>query len=316
MKHLSLAILASMAAHATANLVTNGSFEQPPIGTPFLTLPAGNPSLTGWTITGTSIDLATQVANPGYPARDGLQFVDLAGAPGPGKIEQSFATTVSQQYFYGWSGSSNGSSTQMEVFLNGPLLFTITTAPQGNWVDYGWTFTATTATTSIGFRSNNIGNQGALVDRVIVVPLPTIVGVLDLQDTFGTFAANRVIPYVVMQGTVTITSGSVTCPATLSPISIGVPTSATGPAQLIFNGSSFLQKTTNVTLGGLTVSVGTIACVNGDVDYSGEVDAADIDAVIADFGSTAVNDTDCDVSGEVDSDDIDIVVANFGLVDN
>ena len=57
--------------------------------------------------------------------------------------------------------------------------------------------------------------------------------------------------------------------------------------------------------------------VNGDVDESGEVDAADIDAVIAAFGNTNPPPTlvDVDGSGEVDAADIDLVIANFGATD-
>ena len=54
-----------------------------------------------------------------------------------------------------------------------------------------------------------------------------------------------------------------------------------------------------------------VTLLNGDPDGSGEVDAADIDLVIADFGSAEPL-TDMDGSGEVDAADIDIVIANFG----
>ena len=59
---------------------------------------------------------------------------------------------------------------------------------------------------------------------------------------------------------------------------------------------------------------------NGDPDYSGEVDAADIDLVIAHFGETPASsgwnaDIDVDGSDEVDAADIDIVIANFGSID-
>ncbi len=54
---------------------------------------------------------------------------------------------------------------------------------------------------------------------------------------------------------------------------------------------------------------------NGDSDGSGEVDAADIDVVIAAFGGTAIM-ADVDGSGEVDAADIDIVIANFGSTDD
>lgn len=58
--------------------------------------------------------------------------------------------------------------------------------------------------------------------------------------------------------------------------------------------------------------------INGDADGSGEVDAADIDRVIAHFGSTGVPPTDGDLdgSGEVDAADIDIAISNFGGTDN
>jgi len=60
--------------------------------------------------------------------------------------------------------------------------------------------------------------------------------------------------------------------------------------------------------------------VNGDVDGSGEVDAADIDEVIARFGvalGTSAYDlnADLDGSGEVDAADIDLCIANFGAAD-
>lgn len=57
----------------------------------------------------------------------------------------------------------------------------------------------------------------------------------------------------------------------------------------------------------------------GDCDGSGEIDAVDIDLVIADFGSVSGEpgfdgSTDVDGTGEVDAVDIDLVIANFGLV--
>ncbi len=55
--------------------------------------------------------------------------------------------------------------------------------------------------------------------------------------------------------------------------------------------------------------------VVGDVDGSGEIDAADIDVVIANFGVLG-GPADVDVSGEVDAADIDIVISNFGSSDN
>ncbi|MCC6686088.1 MAG: hypothetical protein IT205_03745 [Fimbriimonadaceae bacterium] len=60
---------------------------------------------------------------------------------------------------------------------------------------------------------------------------------------------------------------------------------------------------------------------NGDVDASNEVDAADIDEVIAHFGENTgggpyFRPADLDGSTEVDATDIDIAIAHFGDVEN
>ena len=69
-----------------------------------------------------------------------------------------------------------------------------------------------------------------------------------------------------------------------SQINIEVAASATGSARLIFDGSSFLRKSVAVTLTGSSQAIGTATMQSGDVDDSGEVDAVDIDLVIAGFG--------------------------------
>lgn len=55
--------------------------------------------------------------------------------------------------------------------------------------------------------------------------------------------------------------------------------------------------------------------IPGDVDGSGEIDAADIDEAIANFGSAAAT-SDVDGSGEVDAADIDLIIQNFGGMDD
>ncbi len=170
---ITLALMCS--AYASANLIVNGSFEDPPISTNFITVPAGNTTITGWTVLGSSVDLCNQNFLSGFPARDADQFVDLAGSPGPGRVEQSFATSIGTTYNVFFSGSSNGASSPLEVYLNGSLLYNITPPPQGTWTDYGFQFQAPSTTSSIGFASPVVGNQGALVDRVIIdaaVPEP------------------------------------------------------------------------------------------------------------------------------------------------
>jgi hypothetical protein len=149
----------------------------------------------------------------------------------------------------------------------------------------------------------------------LVAPPVNLTGNLNLLDT-GVFAFNRTISYVVKQGSATIGSGSVVASASSASFSIPVPSAATGAAIIQWDGSSFLLRKTNVNLTGANVALGSVNLQNGDVDNSGEVDAADIDAVIASFGSTANAPVDADVSGEVDAADIDLVIANFGEVND
>ena len=144
----------------------------------------------------------------------------------------------------------------------------------------------------------------------------TLSGNLILGDTAFSGASTRNIAYTVMQGTTTLASGSVTASASSSALSIDVPASATGAAELVLDGSSFLKRVVSINLTGSNQAIGNATMQNGDVDGTGEVDAADIDQVIAAFGNMGDNVEDVDVSDEVDAADIDIVIANFGGMDD
>ncbi len=170
---------------------------------------------------------------------------------------------------------------------------------------------------------------------------------ISLQDTDGAMALQRDINYVVKAGSDVVTSGvlnfdAVTTP-TLSTVAHGSPFAVTpnthfllpavGPngatdLTIELDGGPYLKRRVALTLPAPApvatspvIDLGTITLQNGDVDGSGEVDAADIDQVIADFGNTwpggaGSQNSDVDNSGEVDAADIDIVIANFGGTDD
>ena len=95
---------------------------------------------------------------------------------------------------------------------------------------------------------------------------------------------------------------------------VTVPAPGTGTYKLRLKSGAWLKKTVDLTIGTTDVGSVSFVLVNGDVDGSGEVDAADIDAVISAFGAlTGIE--DIDGSGEVDAVDIDIVIGNFGAID-
>lgn len=162
------------------------------------------------------------------------------------------------------------------------------------------------------------------IDDVEYIPAPAsqvISGQIGLSDT-GSFASGvtRRIRAEVRQGATLVAAHTFVASNPEPTFTIRVPQGLSGAATISFNGSSFLKRNRNVTLTGSNQSGVSTVLFNGDVDNSSEVDAADIDEVIASFGLTfpgpGNEDTDVDVSGEVDAADIDIVIANFGRVDD
>ncbi|MBL8059350.1 MAG: hypothetical protein JNK63_01395 [Chthonomonas sp.] len=91
------------------------------------------------------------------------------------------------------------------------------------------------------------------------------------------------------------------------------PSETSGNRTLVFQTRAGLRKAVNVTLQPTPVSGMVVNMLNGDVDLSGEVDAADIDLVIANFGGSNTQ-SDVDGTQEVDAADIDLVIAYFGSV--
>ncbi|MCC7103136.1 MAG: hypothetical protein IT206_08675 [Fimbriimonadaceae bacterium] len=158
----------------------------------------------------------------------------------------------------------------------------------------------------------------------IRVPGQNITGTVTLNDTVDAMALFRNVTIKLMQGNTELNSLFVTVnpnTATTSNFTVGAPASLTGPVTLVFDGSPYLKKNVTVNLSGSGADAGAVALQNGDVDNSTEVDAADIDQVITDFGQmwpggTGLASSDVDDSGEVDAADIDIVIANFGAMDD
>ena len=154
-----------------------------------------------------------------------------------------------------------------------------------------------------------------LVHGSVATSGQTLSGNLILGDTAFSGASTRNIAWSVMQGTTNLGSGTIVAgaPSTAMNLAVGA---GTGAAQLVLDGSSFLKRVVSINLTGSNQAIGNATMQNGDVDNSGEVDAADIDQVISAFGNMGDNVEDVDVSDEVDAADIDIVIANFGGMDD
>jgi choice-of-anchor C domain-containing protein len=174
------------AAPASANIVTNGSFEAtlayPHPGGSFATLSAGSTAIEGWTVTGHSVDWIYDYWVPS----DGSYSIDLNGL-GLGGLTAStlLSTSVGQVYrvSFDMAGNTDGLPqtktllVTVDSFL--PVSFTFDTAGKSRtnmgWVTNTFTFTATSTTTSLSFASGSGGPDpfyGAALDNVRVDPVP------------------------------------------------------------------------------------------------------------------------------------------------
>lgn len=164
---------------SSANIVTNGGFEQPQIATSFIFLTNGSTAMNGWTVqanSGQGVDHinATNLGNANW-AHSGTQAVDMAGSPGPGSIYQDLTTVNGQSYNVSFWLSSNGGpfTNSLSVEWGGANVGTFSSPGFGSWTQFTiGGLVATSSTTRLQFNGLFQGNQGALLDDVSVVPEP------------------------------------------------------------------------------------------------------------------------------------------------
>ncbi len=200
---LAVTLLASMPVAAAP--FTNGSFETAPVnsnGQGYTELFAINNSIPGWTVTVGSVDWIRGGWNPSQ----GLSSLDLSGRAS-GTIQQSFDTTSGQVYnvLFDMAGNPDGGvgTKQLSVSTDGilfaPFTFTVgvgnTTANMG-WQERGFSFTATSATTTLTFRSDENSPYGAALDNVrvsalTVIPEPATLAVFGGIALAGAFGYRR-----------------------------------------------------------------------------------------------------------------------------
>lgn len=216
----------------------------------------------------------------------------------------TFSFAVNTQY---WLVVRNGNNVAgMNWLASNPGLVPTGSATynQGLFTQNGTSFTGSASLNT--FEINGI-RQGANA---------RVNGTLVLGDVVSPMVSARTISYNLIKGTATLASGSIVATVPSTAFSISVPATQNGNVRIEFDGGPFLRRHVLTVLTGGNVNAGAANMVNGDVDGSGEIDAADIDLVIADFGATLSGDSDVDSSGEVDAADIDIVIARFGGVDD
>jgi len=170
-------MLAALPVGAEAAILVNGSFEQGPASVGrFVTYSSGSTAITGWTVTGGSVDLIGSYWN----SSDGARSLDMSGNS-PGTILQTLATTPGQRYRLSFDVSSNPDEpnlkTMQVVFGSAPALNVVSPPVRRplTWVTVSRVFTAASASTDLSFQSTFGGPWGVALDNVsvsAVVPEP------------------------------------------------------------------------------------------------------------------------------------------------
>ena len=181
--------LALIAPTAQAGTFTNGSFEDGALTNPFSTVLGGDPtSITGWTVTGQSIDYIGNY----WQAADGDRSLDLNGSDSSGMaqggIQQTFDTIANQTYkvLFSIAGNPDGapSTKVLSAIASGGIsqLFALDTTgfsrTNMGWREVSYLFTAASNSTTLSFASDIPGQFGPALDNVSVtataVPTPAL----------------------------------------------------------------------------------------------------------------------------------------------
>lgn len=175
---LTLGICAALSPASAAQLVVNGSFEQPAI--PYNTWIYSN-SVPGWTLgsgsKGNAIEIQDNAAGSpmtGY----GNQFVEL-DSNGTTVIYQDIPTTPGTQYQlqFVFSPRPGVPDNQLQINWGGATVDNLSVSGSGlfntAWQTHTYTVTATSTTTRLSFNNlNELSNTyGAYLDGVSVTPL-------------------------------------------------------------------------------------------------------------------------------------------------
>lgn len=237
--------------------------------------------------------------------------------PGPGNEIATYRWTApyaGNYHVFGKFGAGDGGAVDVYIYRNGSSLKSVNGATGDEPFDYGM---ALNPGDTIDFMVGNAGSfyydSTPLHATIVLESPPRVSGTLTLGDFVGQLGG-QALTVQVWDGTTLVETLTTSLDAGGA---FGInPTEPTGVRILKFRTRSGLYRSQLVTLGPTPVTGLAVNLQNGDVDNSGEVDAVDIDLVIAEFGSVTAVNPDVDGSNEVDAVDIDIVIANFGGVDD
>ena len=163
---------------SAAELIDNGSFENPGITNPCCTT-VPTATLADWTVVTGNVNIVngTFGSSNGNLAYDGKQYLDLIGEGGVGSLSQTFGTAIGQLYTLTFAYSHNlfgglqsASADYSVAGLNGSITHSTGSNANLDWRTVNVNFVATAANTTLKFvNTAGSANEGVFLDGVSVV---------------------------------------------------------------------------------------------------------------------------------------------------
>lgn len=177
-----LVLILFATSRSRADLILNGSFEDPSIAAQFATFNGGSTSIAGWTVVGSDVAiLKSTFAQSGitFNSQHGAQWLDLSGFSSNSTsngVSQDVATTVGQDYllsFYVGSAFDNAfffpATIDLSINDGARTSYSNPTAPTDHvdWKQFSVQFTATSSTTNLKFYNGSaVNNYSSGLDSV------------------------------------------------------------------------------------------------------------------------------------------------------
>ena len=158
----------ALASPAMAQIVQNGGFESPVIGSGYVQYDSPSSAITGWSVTGGSVDI---VRAPSYIVSAGSQALDLNGLSA-GTISQTLSLTPNQAYVLSFFYSNNGGGTGTGTVSVGNLVNVPLSHSGGtSYTQFVQSFIAG-PTNTLTFASTNDGSGGLFLDAINISAAP------------------------------------------------------------------------------------------------------------------------------------------------